>query len=240
MSQETLFEGADGSPDFERLAAYEAWFTPGPVVLQGLQWLRRNLVRDCKRFLDPCAGAGVFAQQARRCWDADKFVSVEARNEEETYLERHSKPYMMTFQEFFADRRRGSFDVIAGNPPFSLFPQLQEHAIDFLRPDGALMLLAPTQSLQRGEEKVSWLREHPPSIELKISGSIGFRGPGINPKTGKPWGVDALCYSWWIWRFQHKRVRTDDTPKWITYQLDWLPSADRRWTVRPGTEEEAA
>jgi hypothetical protein len=90
MTEQATLDIDAGAPDFERLQEHEAWFTPAPVVWQGLAWVQQNLLGSgVSRFLDPSAGAGVFGQEAARLWpDSDRYA-IEIREEERRHLKRH-------------------------------------------------------------------------------------------------------------------------------------------------------
>lgn len=225
--QATLDVGPDPR---ERWAEHEADFTPEPVVRQGLGWLRE--LYDCRRFLDPCAGAGVFGKVASDLWHSlptnGLSWALEPRLEEKRVLKRHyhevdCSTYQEAYRAGFDDE---PWDVIATNPPFSEFANLVRGSLPLLAPEGVLMLLGRSAVMQRGAEKVALCLDEPPTYELRIAGAIGFRGPGHN--------ADSWCYSWWIWCEEERRKGR--APRWTTIQLPMLSAADRRWKVRPGTE----
>ena len=68
-----------------------------------------------------------------------------------------------------------------------------------------------------------WLvREHlPPALAWDIPGSLGHRGQGA--------GQDRVPYSMTIWKRGHDGATA-------TRMLEPIPSGDRNWTMRPGTE----
>ena len=86
---------------------------------------------------------------------------------------------------------------------------------------------------------VDLFREFMPAFQVRVGGRIGFRGPGTNPKTGKPWGVDQRDYSWWIWAPGMRSPSFNGDRYWRTLQLPVLPTAQRTWRIKPGTEEAA-
>ncbi len=228
----------DGGPDQERLREFQADFTPGPIVRQGLERVLDYC--DPMRFLDPCAGSGVFGQQLRQVYPPELSWAVEPRLEEKGNLKRHyHEVEAQTYQEAFAEDPvfdDEPFDLIATNSPFTEFVPLVEAALPLLAPKGVLMLLGLSDVMQRAKGKVEFIETCSPTYELRIAGPIGFRGPGTNPETGKRWGMDQRSYSWWVWKADAVRRRKSRGASWYCHQLPMLPSQDRQWKVRPGTE----
>lgn len=231
--------------DLERLREFEVDYTPGPVVRQGLEWALRRLHEvdyitrfsllagfPGLRFLDPSAGAGVFGAQLDVLGhDPDHGTrwAVEPRPEERANLRRHYHSVASCRFEECNDFDGEPFDLIATNPPFSLWAQFLVRALDLVSKGGAVVLYGSIAWGQSSEGDGVFARL-PPSRCARIVGRVHHRGPGNNPKTGKPWGSDLRDMCWWMWR-------KDRSPNmWLTENLPALPAEARRWTVRPGTE----
>lgn len=231
MSQEGFGFDA-GEPDHDRLREFDADFTPGPIVFQAL--VRLSGWRRPMTILDPSAGAGVFGQQCRLIWPDAKIWGVEPRQEERNHLMRHYD--FILIQKFQPLEVFGSPDLIITNPPFPLFPGFIEAAHTLQprtnegRPKGLVLLGLSTWG--QSAEGVELFERFTPYMQLRIGGRIGYRGPGLNPLTQKPWGVDQRDYSWWVWD-----TSGPPTDHWMTFQLPVLSVADRTWKVRPGTED---
>lgn len=231
-----------GEPDHDRLRRFDADFTPGPIVRQGLVELRKLFVGRYDYILDPSAGAGVFGQQARELWPDAHLTGVEPRQEETPYLERHyCSISTMRFNEWVECQGSSAFPVglLATNPPFSLFPEFVELGHEVVDRAGAIVLLG-LSTWGQSAEGVELFNRFPPALQLRIGGRIGFRGPGNNPRTGKPWGVDQRDYSWWVWTPGMRPRAFNGARCWNTMQLPVLPTAQRTWRVKPGTEEPKA
>jgi hypothetical protein len=229
------FDG--GGPDYDRLREFDADFTPGPVVHQGLATVAELLPEDPALVLDPSAGAGVFGQQAKVVWPSARLIGLEPRAEEGAHLaQNYTRHATTTFQEWaegdIADARP---NLIATNPPFSLFPEFVELGLDLLSDTGMLMLLG-LSTWGQSADGIRLFDRFWPALQIRIGGRIGFRGPGINPKNGKPWGVDQRDYSWWIWVPGRIVPRFYGRPYWRTLQLPVLSTAQRTWREKPGTE----
>lgn len=236
MIDQSDFGFDDGGPDHERLRAHGADFTPEPVVEQGIRWVKENLgpPRSLEMF-DPCAGAGVFGKVMKRVFPDARTFGCEIREEEERYVQHWYDDSMMgSFKEFVAGDG-ALFDLVVTNPDFSLFVDALETGMRVVRPGGWVMLLGLNELGTRGEKSREAWDKWMPNMQLRIAGTIGFRGPGLNPETGKRWGTDQRSYSWWLWR-RRRSSAFKRMPFWRTCDLPLLEAHERTWRVRPGTE----
>lgn len=219
-------------PNHKRLRKYEADFTPLPVVRQGLRWLADQIPAP-RTVFDPCAGPGGFGQVVGEVWPDAHRYGVDIRAEELPGLQRNYDTYAVCdWKELDPETR---YDLVTTNPAFGEIVDLIEHYVvgDRIPTVGALVLFGLRDVLSRAEGKVELLMRAVPTMEAGVSGPIHFRGPGINPDTGKRHGADTRSYSWWVWRKRHPSL-VAARPVWPYFQLPWLPGPDRRWRVRPG------
>ena len=130
-----------------------------------------------------------------------ELVGVEKREEEMQSVARwYTKPVLDDFAEWMGKLRpTKKFDLIATNPPFKHFHEWLPLLKERVAPGGVLMLLCLNEVGIRGSAGRESFMEHTPSAQLQIAGTVGYRGPGLNPRTGKKWGMDQRSYSWWIW-----------------------------------------
>lgn len=227
----------------DRLREFEVDCTPGPIVRQGFETFDEVYTPPAGlRVLDLCAGSGVFGQQARRVLSRPHLTAVEVRPEERANLERWYD--VVTIADVRTVELGAAFDLVVGNPAFTIWPDVLGRAVEALAPSGAVMLLGLNELGTRGSaSREVWLR-WVPTWQWRIGGTIGFRGPGLNPKTGKPWGCDQRSYSWWSWRrplgWAMPRSASQlgkITASWRALDLAPLSAAERSWVQRPGTEE---
>lgn len=247
MTEQSDFSFSSGEPDQERLRSFDADFTPEPVVAQFLGTLRdRGLEPKC--ILDPAAGAGVFGKVARELWPNASIEAIEPRKEEAQHLERYYD--IVHHVEFEEAVRRGllwcvrgmrppRFDLIATNPPFSLWRDFVAESMPLIW-TGHLALLGLTSWGARSEDGYELFELSPPDRQSRIPGTINFRGPGVNPDSGKKWTADSRDYCWWQWAVVGGRLRDRDpedrsTMDWKSENLPRLPGHDRRWKTKPGT-----
>lgn len=219
--------------DFARLKSYQAFFTPRPIVRQGLRYVDRLLRRDPEVVVDPSAGSGVFGQVFSEIWPDSPSLGIEVRGEERPYLIPHYDE--VRIGSFLDSLPPGPVDLIATNPPFREFPAFVKQGHRWLRGEGVLVLLGLSTWGQsaRGAELFA---EYCPVAQLRVGGRIGFRGPGVNPDTGKPWGADQRDYSWWVWVADADPLEWMGSQYWRTVQLPPLSAGDRTWQIRPGRD----
>lgn len=242
---QSAFGFDDGAPDHERLRTHDADFTPQGIVRQGLTVARFDLgvghTVSPIRFLDPSSGAGVFGLEARNVFGNRSLhplhtVGVELRSEELPWIERNYDEALVGRSFEHVDLGQARFDLIATNPPFSLFPLFLRRCRPLLDDCGYLMMLG-LSTWGQSAEGAELFAEHPPIYQYRITGRIGFRGPGTNPKTKKPWGTDQRDYSWWVWTSDVSSGLRGELC-WFTRNLPTLPTAQRTWRVKPGTVDE--
>ena len=236
-----LFNFDDGAPDHKRLRAHSADFTPRGVVDQFVEGIESNAdaeeLQVPRRILDPAAGGGVFGQSLRAMLKRNgvtntTITGVELREEEEPNLQRHYDEVIIGDALQYA-RSAEPFDLIITNPPFGLWREYLAAYRHLLTADGGLVLLGLCTWGQRAKASVEMYeqRQYQPLGLKRITGTIGFRGPGVNPETGKRWGTDTRSYGWWCWGPNAPTMKG-----WLTSNLPLLDSTGRRWRVKPGYE----
>lgn len=208
------------SPEFARLRAYQADFTPVDVVRQILGWIAASYPAFAPRtMLDPCAGSGVWSMVARETWPVHT-IAYEIREEEREHLTRNADDVRIESLEL--SKLQGQhFDLIAGNPRFQLIKTLMPGLLDHGDYGGIVCLYAQEVFGQRAEWGYRLFETHRPNICLRITGTVAHR-------TDRK--VDQNCYCAWIW---------DGSPKpadgsFRTINLPWLDGGDRKFRVRPG------
>ncbi len=225
--------GCEPSADHDRLRKFEADFTPPEVARLCLECAFEEVWREpffgTARVLDLGAGAGVWSQQVRRtCPIRAKITGIEIREEERSHLERNCDNVLIADFLDPTFEIRPTFDLVVGNPPFSLFREFVERSLAVA---AQVWLFAPYDACTRGADAAAWLADQSRHLEkqLIIPGALKFRN-GENPKTKKPYTTDFRTYA--LWCFSAFK----DEEGWQCDILEMLPSQDRKWVVRPGTE----
>jgi len=227
-------------PATSRLLEFDADFTPSGVVLQQMLNLRHNVMwpyRPDPTILDPSAGTGVMGRCARMIWPEATIVGVEIREEEAMKLEdRYDELIVGAFQEVDLAKlvkRFGLFDIIVTNPPFGQWEDYWKIVLELVAENGCVSLLGLDSWGQRSESGYDLFEQSPPTSQYRVTGTINYRGGALNPKNGKPYGVDMRDYSWWTTKHDglHRRG-------WHAENLPRLQSELRRWRLPtyPGCE----
>lgn len=199
--------------------ASEAYFTPLPVVLQGLRSIATLFARPPRDVLDLCAGAGAFGQAVGSLYPDAHLVAVECRESEVVHLHRHYDQVIVG-DATTVDLPPAAF--VTGNTAFSLTCPLVVRALDTVRAGGLVAFLT-RQTLGDAEAAEELLRRHPPLLELTISGRISMGAAAEE-------SADQFGYQWLVW----SGARPMGSP-WVRRMLPRLDGASMSWTARPGT-----
>ena len=94
----------------------------------------------------------------------------------------------VTIGSFFDYEPDCGYDVIIGNPPYSLALDFINKSLELLHPGGLLIFLLRTNFLE-SEKRFKWWQEHPLSGLYTLHKRPSFTGRG----------TDATSYSWFVW-----------------------------------------
>ena len=116
----------------------------------------------------------------------NRIDAVELRPEERGTLEALADN--VTIGSFFDYEPDCGYDVIIGNPPYSLALDFINKSLELLHPGGLLIFLLRTNFLE-SEKRFKWWQEHPLSGLYTLHKRPSFTGRG----------TDATSYSWFVW-----------------------------------------
>lgn len=222
-----------------RRRKFEVDRTPVAVARQGLRALAdiytSNVFvgRRTLRALDVCAGSGTYAscRDFLPSYGGVEWTCLEIRPEERKWLFRVADRVVIGDVAKSRPAWHRRFDLVVGNPAFSLVPVVLRQALKWVKDDGIVCLLGLNELGTRGSSSRMLWSDALPTHQLRVAGTVSFRGPGINPETGKRWGTDQRSYSHWVWGEQHREV---PEPYWVTMDLPLLASDERKWKTIPG------
>ena len=153
-------------------------------------------LNEVKFILEPSAGNGNIIK-ALRSRDIHGFCieAMEFREEEKENLEELAD--VVTIGNFLTDDTKHSkYDLIIGNPPYSLAKEFIDKSLELLAPGGRLIFLLRTNFLE-SKKRFEWWQDKLPNGLYVLNKRPSF--------TGK--GTDATSYSWFIW--QKSRIIND-------------------------------
>ena len=199
------------------------------------------------RVLDACCGFGVWASEFARWWvllglprEWLHITGIDIDQAKRDHAEKWCDVVGIgRIGEALSLRGSCSFDLAIGNPAFSLLapkvtpkgrpgPSTIDAAIErslitaLLAVCPVALMFHQVASFQRGRVGQGVWRRHGLALELRVPGSIDFRGKRINPKNSKPWASDLRCYCATVWRRGFECVTE-------TRLIDDLDAADRAW-----------
>ena len=137
--------------------------------------------------LEPSAGNGNIIRALKNRGYTNFIEAVELRKDETNELmgiadEVNICDYLTGFNT------TNKYDVIIGNPPYSLAQEFIDKSLELLAPGGRLIFLLRTNFLE-SKKRFDWWQDKTPNGLYVLSKRPSF--------TGK--GTDATSYSWFIW-----------------------------------------
>lgn len=164
--------------------AYDFYTTPADTVHAFLDSFEGISTSD--RILEPSAGNGAIIQALRDHGYTNRIDAVEIRPDELAALEALADT--VTIGSFFDYDPGLGYDVIIGNPPYSMALEFINKSLELLHPGGLLIFLLRTNFLE-SERRFKWWQEHPLSGLYPLHKRPSFTGHG----------TDATSYSWFVW-----------------------------------------
>lgn len=155
--------------------AYDFYATPPETVRAFLA--NFDGISSGDRILEPSAGNGQIVKVLREGGYDNRIDAVELRPEERGTLEALADN--VTIGSFFDYEPDCGYDVIIGNPPYSLALDFINKSLELLHPGGLLIFLLRTNFLE-SEKRFKWWQEHPLSGLYTLHKRPSFTGRGTD------------------------------------------------------------
>ena len=154
--------------------------------------------------LEPSAGNGNIIKALRKSGYKNFITAVELREEEKNNLKENgaSEVAILDFLQYGELVNINNYDVIIGNPPYSMAKEFIDKSLSLLNPGGRLIFLLRTNFLE-SKKRFEWWQDRLPSKLYVLSKRPSFTGNG----------TDATSYSWFIWEKSNKVYTTSVYPE---------------------------
>ncbi len=180
--------------------ADDTYYTPQPLADAVCRCLAPALVEP-RLILEPSAGEGAFVRAARAGWPGAKIAALDVRPECGTPCARAGAMSYRT--ESFLDldaERLARFDLVLGNPPYSLAEAFVRHAVGNVHPGASVAFLLRLSFLGSRGRLTGLFREYPLRYLLPVVGRPSFTPDGR---------TDASEYGVFVWTrewFDHAQI----------------------------------
>jgi hypothetical protein len=180
--------------------------TPLPLCQHALR--EYSYPRGVTSILDPGAGTGVWGVAARDCYPNADIVGYELRDAPQPPAYTH-----WIQGDYLSSEAAPLFDLIIGNPPYTLAEPFIRRALRQLKPAGSLIFLLRLAFLAGQDRGRGLWRDYPPAHIGVCSRRPSFTGNG---KT------DATDYAIFVWRAGWQGETRLDWLDWGTTPLPLL------------------
>lgn len=143
-------------------------------------------IKESDVILEPSAGNGNIVRALRECGYKNRIDAIEVRSEEYAGLVEICDNVRIC--DYLQTPLRETYDVIIGNPPYSLAMEFIDKGISMLKPGGRLIYLLRTNFLESAKRAAWWQDKLPTGLY------VCAKRPSF---TGR--GTDATSYAWFVW-----------------------------------------
>ena len=154
--------------------------------ISAIEKILQNFNFDHMTILEPSAGNGNIIKVLREKYIDTNITAMEIREEEKDNLQQVSDTVIIG--DFLTTEFTDTYDVIIGNPPYSLAKEFMEKCFTVAHENTKIIMLLRTAFLE-SKARYSFWQQYPLSGLYVLSQRPSF--------TGK--GTDATSYSWFLW-----------------------------------------
>jgi hypothetical protein len=161
-------------PDGEAGRARGAYYTNDALALSLVRTLRATLGVPAKTILEPGCGGGAFLRAAEKAWPFAALHGVDL-------VPACTGPGFIQTRDLFTVQT--GYDLVLGNPDFSIADRVVRHCMGLLTKDGHLALLLRLSFLE-SIERVPLFTDFPLYAFQPIAQRQSFTGDGQGDKVG--------------------------------------------------------
>lgn len=181
--------------------------TPLAVAEACLKFIHQRRAYSPERVLDIGAGNGVWGQAARKLWPRADITGVEVRD-----VEKHESYNGWVKQDFFdwfyGLRGDTNYDLIMGNPPYSLATAMVEEAVKLLLTDQSQLAFLLPSDFAWSDDRYQRLYKHNPPEEVCV----------LNPRIPFTKGSNPNLSGFYVWRKAGRMGAGLTIMNWITWR----------------------
>lgn len=160
-----------------------AFYTPDALALACARTARDALQLDAESIFEPGCGGGAFLRAAAATWPQASIVGVDL-------VPACDGPGTVLRHDLFG--MRGPFDLVLGNPDFSIAERVVRHCLENVVTEGGILALLLLSSFEESKERVAFWKEYP----LTARRAVGFPRPCFRAD-GQ---TDMRPYALFIWK----------------------------------------
>lgn len=157
--------------------------------LLDLSLRKPKFILNPSRFLEPTCGSGTWFPGFRTHWPTAHVKGIEMNPELSQYS--RNQGYDVDTDDILNVRLRQQYEVVAGNPPFSLLDKIVPHLIDEAIPEGGVLAMHARTNWLEGRERLHKIhRRYKTSIMMPFAARPGYTADGA---------TDATGYAMFVW-----------------------------------------
>lgn len=146
-----------------------------------------------RSILEPAAGSGAIIRVLKRHLPEFTYRAIDINI---------FPPLITTSQDFLTLEPDPSFDLVLGNPPYSLAEEFCKRSMLWRKDVSSRVCMLLRLNFLESQKRAVWLRENTPSVYVL---------PKRPSFTGK--GTDATGYGWFMWDNTHPTIKILEIPR---------------------------
>ena len=184
---------------------YDFYETPPELVNASIEhWRRDEMIHYPYNYLDPGCGNGIWGNVIHYHFPNSNIFGIDINLPSSM---EYGIAYNLVYDEDYLEFDFDGFELIAGNPPYSLAEEFVRKSFDLIADGGYIFFLLRLAFLESKKRHFGLFSEYPPKRVYVLS-----RRPSFFSSNGKTKTTDALSYAMFLWQRGWKGKT----------ELDWL------------------